>query len=102
VAEAAIQDEINKVRQKKISEKEHKKVINYVRSSIEFSNISTLNRALKLAVSELLGDIELINTEALKYSGVTAADIQQVANEVLVDSNCSVMYYMAAGKPKKN
>ncbi len=102
VAEAAIQEEINKVRQKKISEKEHKKVINYVRSSIEFSNISTLNRALKLAVSELLGDIELINTEALKYSGVTAADIQQVANEVLVDSNCSVMYYMAAGKPKKN
>ncbi|HOH83626.1 MAG TPA: insulinase family protein, partial [Bacteroidales bacterium] len=59
-------------------------------------------RALRLAVSELLGDVDLVNSEAQNYSRVTAADIQEAANKVLVDSNCSVMYYMAAAKRKKN
>lgn len=73
-----------------------------MRSTLEFSNISILNRALRLAVSELLGDIDMVNSETQNYSKVTSSDIQQAANKVLVDKNCSVMYYMAAGKRKKN
>ncbi|HNX06737.1 MAG TPA: pitrilysin family protein [Bacteroidales bacterium] len=102
MAEKAIQDEISHIKQHKVPEKEHKKVLNYVRSTLEFSNISILNRALRLAVSELLGDIDMVNSETQNYSKVTSSDIQQAANKVLVDKNCSVMYYMAAGKRKKN
>ncbi|HNW88903.1 MAG TPA: pitrilysin family protein [Bacteroidales bacterium] len=99
-AEAAIKTEIDIIRQKKISERELKKVTNYVESSVEFSNISILNRAVKLAVSELLGDIELVNTEAQKYRRVTSEEIQNVANKILIEDNCSMMYYNAAGTQK--
>jgi zinc protease len=99
-AEAAIQEEMDCIKKKKISEKEFRKVTNKVESSIEFSNISVLNRALKLSVSELLGDIELVNTETQKYRGVTSIEIKDVANKLLVEDNCSVMYYNAAGKQK--
>jgi len=100
VAENAIQQEIDSIKKKKISEKEFKKVTNKVEASVEFSNISILNRALKLAISELLGDIELINTEAHKYKSVTAAEVQDMAKKILIEDNCSVMYYKAAGMNK--
>lgn len=100
-AETAIQAEIDMIKQKKISEKELKKITNYAESSLEFANIGIQNRALKLAVSELQGDIELVNTEAQKYRKVLPAEIQQAANKILNDHNCSVMYYKAAGKQKR-
>jgi len=97
-AERAIKDEITAVQQKKIPDNELKKVINRTETNIEFSNISALNRALKLAVSEMLGDSELVNKEAQKYRGVTVAAIQEAANKILTDDNCSVMYYLAEKK----
>ncbi|HOY31937.1 MAG TPA: pitrilysin family protein [Bacteroidales bacterium] len=96
-AEQAIREEIGLVKKKKAPEKEFTKVINKIESAIAFSNISILNRALKLGVSELLGNIELVNTEAAIYHKVTPDGLQQLAGKILNDDNCSVMYYKAAG-----
>jgi predicted Zn-dependent peptidase len=94
-AEAAIDHEIEEIKHQLVSDEEMDKIKNKTEASIEFSNVSILNRALKLAANELLGDIELVNTEADKYRAVTAADIQRVANQILVDTNASVLYYLS-------
>jgi zinc protease len=94
-AEAAIDEEIVKIKQQLVTEQELEKIKNKQEASIEFSNVNILNRALKLAASELLGDIELVNTEAEKYRAVTAEDIQKTANRILTDTNSSVLYYLS-------
>ncbi|MEI6853021.1 MAG: pitrilysin family protein [Bacteroidota bacterium] len=94
-AEAAIDQEIEEIKYQLVSDEEMDKIKNKIEASIEFSNVSILNRALKLAANELLGDIELVNTEAEKYRAVGAGDMQRVANQILVDSNASVLYYLA-------
>lgn len=100
-AESAILKEIEDVKTKKIPGKEFKKVINNVEASVEFSNVNVLNRALKLSVSELLGDIELANTEIYKYRELTTTHIREVADKILIDDNCSVLFYHASGAELK-
>jgi hypothetical protein len=66
-----------------------------VESSLVFSEINILNKAINLAFFELLDDIELINTEKDIYQQVTVADIHNLANEVLMKENCSELHYKA-------
>jgi zinc protease len=40
-----------------------------------------------------LGDAELMNTEFSKYQEVTVQDIQQYAQQIFDDNNCSTMHY---------
>ena len=94
-AEAAIDEEIEHIMHIPIPEHELNKIKNKIESNMIFSNESILNRALKLAISTLLGDTEMVNTETEKYLQVTATDIQQMANNILIDSNCSALYYHA-------
>jgi len=94
-AEAAIDDEIAAIKKQAVSQQEMEKIMNKMEASIEFSNVNILNRALKLAASDLLGDIELTNTETDKYREVQAVDIQNVANEILTENNSSVLYYLS-------
>ncbi len=100
-AEAAIQQEIDMIRTKKIADREFKKVVNKAEAAVEFSNINILNRALKLAVSELLGDAEMVNTETKMYRSVTVDEIKEVAETIFREDNCSVMYYKASGSQKR-
>jgi zinc protease len=57
-----------------------------------------LTKATNLAISELMGDASLINTEIEKYAAVTRESIREQANLVLDETNCSTLYYMASGK----
>jgi predicted Zn-dependent peptidase len=94
-AEEAIDDEILAIKEQLISEQELEKIKNKLEASIEFSNVNILNRALKLAASELMGDIELANTEKEKYNAVRAPDMQKSANKIFADINSSVLYYLS-------
>jgi zinc protease len=94
-AEAAVDEEIKTIKQQVITDEELGKTKNKLEASIEFSNVNIMNRALKLSASELLGDIELVNTETEKYCSVRAEDIQNVANTILTDANSSVLYYLS-------
>jgi zinc protease len=93
-AEAAIDLEIQKIISDTLSEDELIKVKNKVESSLVFSEVDVLTKATNLAISELLGDADLVNQEIVKYNAVTTSKIKEVAQLYLKESNASVLYYL--------
>jgi zinc protease len=92
-AEAALMDEIYTLQQKGISEKELQKVKNKTESMLAFEDMSVMSRATNLAMYELLGDANLINTELDKYQAVTSAELLNESKAIFNDNNCSTLYY---------
>lgn len=97
-AEKAINDELEKLKTQLVSDTELQKCKNKIESTLTFSETDVLTKATNLAISELLGDADLINQEIEKYSNVTAAKIKEQANLVLTENNCSTLYYLANKK----
>jgi predicted Zn-dependent peptidase len=95
VAEDAIWEELNKIATEKVSDYELQKVKNKVESSLVFSEISYLNKAMNLATHELLGDANEINTEVDRYQKVSVEDILTTSAKLFKKENCSVLYYHA-------
>jgi len=95
VAEAALIEEMEKIKIQKVSSDELQKVKNKIESSISFSEVDVLSKATNLAISELMGDADLINREVDKYREVDAEMILHQAQKLLVESNCSTLYYLA-------
>jgi zinc protease len=93
VAEAGIIKELENIKANSLSETELQKVKNKQESSREFSETSVLTKAMSLAFAELNGDANLINTEADNYNQVTVKDIERIANEILISTNCSTLIY---------
>jgi len=73
-AKAVIWEELEVLKRELISEKELLKYKNKVESTLVFSEISILNKAINLAFFELLGDIDLINREKEIYQEITVAE----------------------------
>jgi predicted Zn-dependent peptidase len=94
-AEVAIWEELNKIATEKVSDYELQKVKNKIESSLVFSEISYLNKAMNLATHELLGDANDINTEVEKYRSVSIDDILNTSARLFRKENCSVLYYHA-------
>lgn len=92
-AEKSIWTEIEKLKSMEISEDEMKKLINQVESSNIFRNIGILNKAMNLAMFELLGDAEMLNQEILNYRRITAGEIQRLAKEHLIIDRASTLIY---------
>lgn len=97
-AEQGIIEELQKLKLELVDERELQKCKNKIESSITFSETDVLTKATNLAISELLGDAELINQEIEKYAVVTPEKIRQQANLILDETNCSTLYYLAAKK----
>lgn len=93
IAENAIEQELTKIKETLVQAKELEKVKNKIISTLLFSETSVLNKAMNLAISELLGDANDVNTEEEKYMKVTPEDIKQIANKILVPTNCSTLIY---------
>lgn len=100
-AEKAIEKELNEIKKTFVAENELTKVKNKIISSHEFAETSVLNKAMNLAVAELLGDANDVNLENDNYSKVTPKDIHRVANQILIPSNCSTLIYKASPSPPK-
>lgn len=92
-AEAAIWQELNALKAEKIPAKELEKLKNKMESNLAFSESSVMTKAMNLAFFELLGDADLINSEADKYQQVTVEDIQAQANLIFRKENCSQLLY---------
>lgn len=92
-AEAAIWQELEFLKNDPISERELDKLKNKSESSLVFSEVSVLNKAINLAFFELIGDASIINREVELYQAVTVADVQRVAQQLLVRENCSKLIY---------
>ncbi len=97
-AEAAIDEELALVKEQLVTVDELTKVKNKVESTIEFSEMEVLNKAMELAFAELLGNAELVNKEVGKYLAVTAEDIKAEANKIFRKENSSTLYYLSKSK----
>ena len=94
-AEAAINEELLKLQQEGISQRELEKVKNKTESMIAFEDMSIMSRAASLAMYELLGDADLINKELERYQAVTAAQMLEECKIIFDENNCNTLYYLA-------
>jgi predicted Zn-dependent peptidase len=94
-AEAALQQEIDKICNSIIGAKELQKVKNRVEAMMAFSEMRVLDKAMNLAYYELLGDAGLVNTLVEKYASVTTAEVLTEAKNIFRPENCSTLYYVA-------
>lgn len=95
VAEQAIWKELEKIAQFSVSDEELTKVKNKAESIMLFAEMSLLDKAMNLAYYELLGDANLLNVEINKYLSITAAQIQEAAQETFKREKSSTLYYLA-------
>ncbi|MDH7603669.1 MAG: pitrilysin family protein [Melioribacter sp.] len=100
--EAAIQKEIEKVKNELISNYEFQKVRNQIESDFVKRNSTMIGIAEDLAnYFVYYGDANLINTEIQRYMKVTREDIKRVANKYLKNENRVVLYYLPKSFEKK-
>jgi predicted Zn-dependent peptidase len=86
---------INDLVKNGISEDELNKVKNQAESTLVFSEVELLNRAMQLAFAANLGNVDLANQELEKIQAVTVDQVNRIAREILVETNCSTLIYKA-------
>ena len=92
-AAKALDEEIEKIQANKVSDLELQKVKNKTESVIAFEDMGVMSRANSLAMYELLGDAEMMNTELERYHEITVEDIQQECKEVFRKDNSNTIFY---------
>jgi predicted Zn-dependent peptidase len=95
--EKALDEEIKKIINETINERELQKVKNKSESKFIFSETNILSKAMTLSYYELLGDANLINTEVDKYNAVTVKEIRNAACAIFKKENSNTLYYKSAG-----
>jgi predicted Zn-dependent peptidase len=101
-ADEAIQAELKKIVSEKIKKDELEKARNKTESSLIFAEMSILNKAMNLALFELLGNADEVNHEVDKFSNVTEQSMLKEAETVFHESNCSTIYYRSKNKANAN
>ncbi|MES2277627.1 MAG: pitrilysin family protein [Bacteroidota bacterium] len=94
-AEAAIWQQLEQIKTVPVPVDELTKVKNKTESTLVFSEMSLLDKAMNLAFFELLGDADLMNQESGRYLHVTAEQIQAQANKMFRRENSTTMVYLA-------
>jgi len=95
IAEKAVEEELDKMKNDMVSEAELQKVKNKTESMIAFEDMSVMSRANSLAYYELLGDAAWMNNELEKYGLVTTEDILQESRNIFRSSNSNTLYYLS-------
>jgi zinc protease len=94
-ADAAIEEVLQELVEVTLLQQELSKVKNQAESTLAFSEVELLNRAMNLAYAASVGNPDLVNLEAEKIQAVTVEEIQAMAKHVLRKENCSTLYYRA-------
>ena len=97
-AEESVNEVINGLQEIEDIGEEMEKVRNKFESSTVFSNTSILNKAVSMALYELLGNPDLINREVEAYRGVSGEMVAEAAERFFRSSNCSTLYYKSSRK----
>ncbi len=92
-ANEAIENEIRRLLEGGVTEKELQKSKNKIEAMIAFEDMSLLSRANNLAFYELMGDAALINGEWERYQAVTEDSLLMAAKEIFRDGNCNTLFY---------
>jgi predicted Zn-dependent peptidase len=100
--EAAIEAEIDRVKNEPIPDKEFQKLRNQLENTFISSNSSVEGIAESLADYHVyFGDANLINTEIDRYMAVTKEDIMRVAKKYLVPENRVTLTYLPKSAQKQ-
>jgi predicted Zn-dependent peptidase len=100
VAEKAINEELDKLKQDGITEKELEKTKNRTESTLAFEDMSVMTRVNNLAFYELLGDAGLFNEDREKYFSVTREDMLQYSRNIFDVNNSNTLRYFADDQAK--
>ncbi len=95
-ADGLVEEVIEDIIQNEVSMSELAKVKNQSESSMVFSEIELLSRAMNLAFAANAGNAEWVNEDADKIRQITISSIQASARQILKKENCSTLYYRAA------
>jgi predicted Zn-dependent peptidase len=95
-AEKAVEFELEKIKNEKVSDNELQKVKNKTESIIAFEDMSVMSRANILAYYETLGDAAWMNDELEKYGSVTTEDILQESRHIFNNTNCNTIHYLSS------
>jgi zinc protease len=96
-AEQALWQEAERLKTEEVPADELTKVKNKTESTMVFSEMSLLDKAMNLAFYELMGDADDYNHESEKFLAVTAAQIKEQANTIFRKENSSTLVYLAQG-----
>ncbi|MET3980371.1 zinc protease [Mucilaginibacter sp. UYP25] len=94
-AEAALWAEVERLKNDEVPADELTKVKNKTESTMVFSEMSLLDKAMNLAMYELMGDADGFNHESAKFLAVTAGEIKAHANQIFRKENSSTLVYLA-------
>jgi zinc protease len=98
-AEAALYQEVEKLKKQPVTEKELERARNLVESTLIYGQDSLFFRALQLGEYASLGDWSLIQKVVPGIRAVTAADVQRVAQTYLREENRTVGLLIPEGTP---
>lgn len=101
-ADEAIQEELKKIVLAQVKKEEMEKAKNKTESSLIFSEMSIMNKAMNLAIFEVLGNAEDVNKETERFAKVTEVDLLVEASRVINENNCSTLYYRSKSKANGN
>lgn len=90
--EAALAEVLEEMQE--VSAAEVQRVQNSIESQYVMDRITILNRAMNLAISDSLGDTELVNTSLGHYLNLTRHDIIAATQRYFRPDNCSTLYYL--------
>ena len=93
--EAAVNEIVEELRKQPVSDTELAKVKNQAESTLVFSEMELLNRAMNLAHAATLGDPDLVNQESDRIQAVTSDKLMVMASRILKKENSSTLYYRA-------
>lgn len=94
-AEQLLWNQLEILKNEVMKEAELQKLKNKVESTMVFSELSILDKAMNLAFFETHGNADLYNGEVGRYLAVTTADIQRVAQGIFTVENSSTLIYYA-------
>lgn len=95
VIETIMDEEIKKVQETTISEREFKKLQNKIENDQVNTRASLGNLSSELCWYHIFkGNTDLINSQLDKYNAVTKEDIQRVAKTYLTEDNSVTLYYL--------
>jgi zinc protease len=101
-ADEAIQEELKKVSLAQVKKEEMEKAKNKTESQLVFGEMSILNKAMNLAIFELLGGAEEVNNETERFAKISEVDLLVEASRVINENNCSTLYYRSKSKANGN
>jgi len=89
----AVRELIDEFLSERVTSKELHKVKNQTESSLVFSEVTLLNRAINLAVATVAGDPDYVNREPQIIQSITEDEVMEMGQNMLRKENSSTLYY---------